>query len=104
MKIKQIFSNITVRYFRSEFGAHLDKRKCPHCGLKFDNVTKLMMHIGCTHREVHKYLPAAAKDLMPGTRPDKLASPAKASPVKVARTPAPAADMFQKFAANIVKG
>ena len=82
----------------------MDKRKCPHCGLKFDNVTKLMMHIGCTHREVHKYLPAAAKDLMPGTRPDKLASPAKASPVKVARSPAPAADLFQKFAANIAKG
>ena len=34
----------------------------------------------------------------------KLASPAKASPVKVARSPAPAADMFQKFAANIAKG
>ena len=58
-----------------------------------------MMHIGCTHREVHKYLPAAAKDLMPGTRPDKLGSPAK-----VARSPAPAADLFQKFAANIAKG
>ena len=62
------------------------------------------MHIGCTHREVHKYLPANAKDLMPGVRT------AGASPTKIIKTPVrpaaatpPAADLFQKFAHNIVK-
>lgn len=79
----------------SEFGHCLAKKKCPTCHAKFDTETKLMMHIGCTHREVHKYLPEQAKDLMPGVR-------TAASPVKVVkaliRGPAPPTnDLFQKF-------
>jgi len=56
------------------------------------------MHLGCTHREVHKYLPSNAKDLMPGVR-------APGSPAKVIKTPmrGPTPDLFQKFTANIVK-
>jgi len=86
---------------RNEFGAHLGKKKCPQCKSTFDTETKLLMHIGCTHREVHKYLPEQAKDLMPGVRN-------AVSPTKVAKTPAPTQspapvqDMFQKFAKNIV--
>ena len=86
----------------SEFGAHLGKKKCPQCKSTFDTETKLLMHIGCTHREVHKYLPEQAKDLMPGVRN-------AVSPTKVAKTPAPTQspapvqDMFQKFAKNIVR-
>lgn len=83
------------RELRNEFGHCLVKKKCPTCHAKFDTETKLMMHIGCTHREVHKYLPDQAKDLMPGVR-------TAGSPVKVVKTPIrcpapPTNDLFQKF-------
>ena len=98
----------------SEFDHCLHKKKCPQCRSSFDTETKLLMHLGCTHREViwiaicqltsynrpqvHKYLPSNAKELMPGTRtPTKIMKP----PI---RGPAPAPDMFQKFASNLVKG
>jgi len=83
------------RELRSEFNHCLGKKKCPTCHAKFDTETKLMMHIGCTHREVHKYLPEQAKNLMPGVR-------TATSPVKVVkaiiRGPSPPTnDLFQKF-------
>ena len=86
---------IIIFYLSSEFGHCLVKKKCPTCHAKFDTETKLMMHIGCTHREVHKYLPDQAKDLMPGVR-------TAGSPVKVVKTPIrcpapPTNDLFQKF-------
>lgn len=86
------------RELRNEFGPHLGKKRCPQCKSSFDTETKLLMHLGCTHREVHKYLPSNAKDLMPGVR-------APGSPAKVIKTPmrGPTPDLFQKFTANIVK-
>ena len=84
----------------SEFSVCLPKKRCPQCKSSFDTETKLLMHLGCTHREVHKYLPSKAKDLMPGVRNG-------ASPTKVVKTPAPktasapATDLFQKFASNV---
>jgi len=86
------------RELRNEFDHCLHKKKCPQCRSSFDTETKLLMHLGCTHREVHKYLPSNAKELMPGTRtPTKIIK----GPI---RGPAPAPDMFQKFASNLVKG
>ena len=79
----------------SEFGHCLTSKKCPQCAAKFDTETKLMMHIGCTHREVHKYLPAGAKDLMPGVR--TAASPAKVVKPLIRAPAPPTKDLFQKF-------
>ena len=45
----------------SEFSAALVKKRCPKCGATFSTETKLMMHLGATHREVTKYLPPSAQ-------------------------------------------
>jgi len=56
---------------RSEFSAALASKKCCLCSATFDQDAKLMMHLGATHREVLKYLPAGV------TAPSSARSPVK---------------------------
>lgn len=80
----------------NEFADAISKKKCPTCKASFDSGTKLIMHLGATHREVQKYLPANATSLKPLIR----------SPAKSAKTPlrGPTPDPSQKFLANLMKG
>lgn len=79
---------------KSEFASDLAKKKCPTCKSIFDTETKLLMHLGATHREVQKYLPESAKNFKPLVR-----SPSKA------KTPlrGPTPDPSQKFVSNLTK-
>eukprot|EP00092_Neocalanus_flemingeri_P039851 GFUD01043402.1.p1 GENE.GFUD01043402.1~~GFUD01043402.1.p1 ORF type:complete len:648 (-),score=155.03 GFUD01043402.1:902-2845(-) len=80
---------------KNEFTDALVKKKCPTCKAGFDTETKLLMHLGATHREVQKYLPEHARNFKPVMR-----SPAKS------KTPlrGPTPDPSQKLFANLAKG
>ena len=59
------FTFAKIVFLFSEFQPCLPKKRCPQCKSTFDTETKLLMHLGCTHREVSS--PQTANTLLPFT-------------------------------------
>jgi len=76
---------------REEFKDILSKRKCPTCGTVHESETKLMMHLGATHKEVIKFLPPSVTLFSHITMRN---SPVK---TKIKREESPAPIPCQKF-------